>query len=97
MQARIRQLILEEEKASALEQDIAEMQYKVPPRQQPIEAAFNPNNLCFQRPTSMQIAFQGLNYLNERNPLSAQLQATPWSEQALIPSTTVGQAPLSTS
>jgi hypothetical protein len=74
MQIRIRQLIMEEEeRARALEQKIAEMQHEVPLHQQPFEAAYNQNNLCFQRPTPMQITFQGLNYLDQQSPLSAQL------------------------
>jgi hypothetical protein len=63
----------EEERARALEQKIAEMQHEVPLHQQPFEAAYNQNNLCFQRPTPMQITFQGLNYLDQQSPLSAQL------------------------
>lgn len=66
----------EEEKARALEQEIADMQYEDPPS----TASWGGLQLKHLPPrglAQMQVAFQGLNYLHERSPLSEQLQATP--------------------
>jgi hypothetical protein len=69
MHARVRQLIMDaEEKARALEQEIGEMQRKELPHQQSVDVA-NQNIYHFHQPSTAQVAFQGLNYLDKRSPL----------------------------
>jgi hypothetical protein len=46
------------------------MQHEDPLHQQPPGATYNQNNHRLQRLAPMQIAFQGLNYLDECIPLS---------------------------
>jgi hypothetical protein len=66
MQAKVRQMILDEEqKARELEQQITEMQGEGPYHMQ-----------C--GPLITPAAFKGVNYLDERSPLAPQLQASPW-------------------
>jgi hypothetical protein len=80
MHARVRQLIMdEEEKARALEQEIAEMQREELPHQQSVGTA-NQNIYHFHQPSTAQVAFQGLNYLDKQSPMSPQLQASPWPQ-----------------
>jgi hypothetical protein len=68
MQARARQIILDEEqKSRELEQEIADLQREDPRHQQPTGAT-NQNLHHFTAAT-----FQGLNYLDEQNPLTLQL------------------------
>jgi hypothetical protein len=59
----------EEEKARALEQEIVEMQHEDPPHQQQAGTT-NQNIYLLHRPAIAQVAFQGLNYLDDPNPLS---------------------------
>jgi hypothetical protein len=62
MQAKVRQMILDEEqKAKELEQQIVDMQGEDPHHQQQ-----NPFHIPVPTPST----FQGLNYLDERNPLA---------------------------
>jgi hypothetical protein len=90
MQAEVRQMILDEEqKARELEQEIALMQGEGPynlqhdPLAPPV--AFQQNTQA-RDPLHPQrgpiipraVAFQGINYLDERSPLAPQLQASPW-------------------
>jgi hypothetical protein len=66
MQAKVRQMILEEEqKGRELEQQIAYMQGEVPQHTQ-------------RGPLITPTTFQGINYLDERSPLAPQLQFSPW-------------------
>jgi hypothetical protein len=84
-QAKVRQMIRDEEqKAQELEQEIALMQREGqlglqhgPPLQQhaQIEDLFIPQR---GHPTPHAVAFQGVNYLDERSPLAPHLQVTPW-------------------
>jgi hypothetical protein len=100
MQAKVRQMILEEEqKSRELEQQIAEIQGKDPYHQQHAPA-FNINPRLPHMPAFALAAFQGLNYLDERSPLAPQLQASPGRkilEQALTKSIMAVQTQLCTS
>jgi hypothetical protein len=90
MQAKVRQMILDEEqRAQELEQEITLMQGKGPHNQQhgPLEplVAFQLNTQAGDpfHPQRGPIipraaAFQGINYLDERNPLAPQLHVSPW-------------------
>jgi hypothetical protein len=70
MQAKVRQMILDEEqKARELEQQVADMQGEGRHQMQQ-----NSPYIPAMAPTT----FQGINYLNERSPLATQLQASPW-------------------
>jgi hypothetical protein len=90
MQAKVRQLIQDEEqRARELEQEITLMQGEgqynlqcgppIPlvPLQQYVQAGdpFIPQRGPLIPPA---VAFQGINYLDERSPLASQLQASPW-------------------
>jgi hypothetical protein len=73
MQAKVRQMILDEEqKAKELEQHITEMQGEDPhhQRQDP--------DYHLHMPVPAPATFQGLNYLDERSPLAPHLQASIW-------------------
>jgi hypothetical protein len=84
-QAKVCQMIRDEEqRARELEQDIAFMQSEAhhdlqhgPPLQQrtPAGYLFIPQRGPF---IPHVVAFQGINYLDERSPLALQLQASPW-------------------
>jgi hypothetical protein len=85
VQAKVRQMIRDEEqKAQELEQEIALMQRKGqlglqhgPPLQQraQIEDLFIPQR---EHAIPHAVAFQGVNYLDERSPLAPHLQVSPW-------------------
>jgi hypothetical protein len=90
MQAKVRQIIQDEEqRARDLEQEIALMQGEgqynlqrgplapLAPLQQRVQAKdpFISQRGLFIPPV---VAFQGINYLDERSPLAPQLQASPW-------------------
>jgi hypothetical protein len=84
-QAKVRQMIRDEEqRAQELEQEIALMQREGqhdlqhdPPLQQrvPVGDLFIPQRRPF---IPHAVAFQGVNYLDERSPLAPQLQVSPW-------------------
>jgi hypothetical protein len=84
-QAKVHQMIRDEEqRARELEQEITLMQNEGqhslqhgPPMQQRVPAGdlFMPQRGPF---IPHMIAFQGINYLDERSPLAPQLQASPW-------------------
>jgi hypothetical protein len=88
MQAKVRQMILDEEqKSQELEQEIADIQGEGPYHLQrgPLVTpdAFQQNIKCEgpypQRgPLIPPAAFQGISYLDKRSPLTPQLQASPW-------------------
>jgi hypothetical protein len=70
MQAKVRQIILDEEhKAKELEQQIRDMQGEAPHQLQ---------QNALHIPVLAPATFQGLNYLDERSPLAPHLQASPW-------------------
>jgi hypothetical protein len=85
VQAKVRQMIWDEEqRARELEQEIALMQHEGhhdlqhgPPLQQcaPVRDLFIPQCGPFILHV---VAFQGINYLDERSPLAPQLQVSPW-------------------
>jgi hypothetical protein len=84
-QAKVRQMIRDEEqRARELKQEIALMQREGqhdlqhdPPLQQraPVGDLFIPQRGPF---IPHAVAFQGINYLDERSPLAPQLQVSPW-------------------
>jgi hypothetical protein len=70
MQAKVRQMILDEEQnARELEQQIADMQ-----GEHHYQLQQNSPYILVVAPTT----FHGINYLDERSPLAPQLQASPW-------------------